>query len=65
MTYRNIATIAKCSHGAVHAEIVALKKEAEEKKKVEEEQKKQSESFFSLQPESAVAVENPPRPQAA
>ena len=46
MTYRNIATIAKCSHGAVHAEIVALKKEAEEKKKVEEEQKKQSESFF-------------------
>lgn len=27
MTYRNIATIAKCSHGAVHAEIVAMKKD--------------------------------------
>jgi DNA invertase Pin-like site-specific DNA recombinase len=27
MTYRNIATVAKCSHGSVHAERVAVKKE--------------------------------------
>jgi DNA invertase Pin-like site-specific DNA recombinase len=27
MTYRNIAIIAKCSHGSVHAEVVACKKE--------------------------------------
>lgn len=47
MTYRNIATIAKCSHGAVHAEVLALKKEtreAEEKKKLEEQQ--QLQGFF-------------------
>ena len=36
MTYRNIATIAKCSHGSVHAELVALRREqAEEKLKLE------------------------------
>jgi DNA invertase Pin-like site-specific DNA recombinase len=37
MTYRNIATIAKCSHGSVHAERVAMKKEeADLMKKLEE-----------------------------
>ncbi len=32
MTYRNIAVIAKCSHGSVHAEVVAMKKEETELK---------------------------------
>ncbi len=29
MTYRQIATISRCSHGSVHAEVVAIKKEIE------------------------------------
>ena len=37
MTYRQIAVIARCSHGSVHSEIVALRKEeAEQKRKAEE-----------------------------
>lgn len=36
MTYRQISVIAKCSHGSVHAERVAMKREeAELKKKLE------------------------------
>ncbi len=37
LTYRAVASIAKCSHGSVHAEVVAMKKDAlaEEKKKEE------------------------------
>lgn len=33
MSYRAISTIAKCSHGSVHAEVVAMKREEEELKK--------------------------------
>ncbi len=38
LSYREIARIAKCSHGSVHAELVAYKKEKEnaEKTKMEE-----------------------------
>lgn len=38
MSYRAISTIAKCSHGSVHAEVVAMKREEEELKKRLEEQ---------------------------
>ena len=37
LTYRGVATIAKCSHGSVHAERVAMKKEEAAKRKAEEE----------------------------
>lgn len=40
MTYRNIATVAKCSHGSVHAEVVAMKKEEALKKQKELEDQK-------------------------
>lgn len=37
LSYREIARIAKCSHGSVHAELVALKKEKEEAEKINRE----------------------------
>jgi DNA invertase Pin-like site-specific DNA recombinase len=40
VTYRRIAEIAKCSHGSVHAEVVAVRKELAEQKRKAEEQKK-------------------------
>ncbi len=45
VTYRRIAEIAKCSHGAVHAELVSLRKEeeAEKQKKILEEQQRSHE----------------------
>lgn len=61
MTYRNIATIAKCSHGSVHAEVVAMKREEEElKRKIavqdEAERKLQEASIvFPEIPKSAMA----------
>jgi DNA invertase Pin-like site-specific DNA recombinase len=38
LSYREIARIASCSHGSVHAEVVAMKKESteQEKRKLEE-----------------------------
>jgi DNA invertase Pin-like site-specific DNA recombinase len=42
VTYRRIAEIAKCSHGAVHAEKVSMRKEAELQKQKDEEQKLQA-----------------------
>ncbi len=43
MTYRKIAVIAKCSHGSVHAEVVAMKKEeADLKAKLEAKAKAES-----------------------
>jgi len=39
VTYRRIAEIAKCSHGSVHAEVVALRKEAELQRQKDEEAK--------------------------
>ena len=40
LTYRAISTIAKCSHGSVHAEVVAMKKEEALKKQKEMEDQK-------------------------
>lgn len=42
LTYRGIASVAKCSHGSVHAEVVAIKKEkaAAEKQKLSEDETK-------------------------
>ena len=51
MTYRSIASIAKCSHGAVHAEISAMKKEEQArllKEAQEAEQKKQQDNELEL-----------------
>ena len=36
MSYRNISKIAKCSHGSVHAEVLAVRKEEFAKVKAEE-----------------------------
>jgi hypothetical protein len=33
LSYREIARIAKCSHGSVHAELVALEKKSRKPKK--------------------------------
>lgn len=38
LTYRGVATIAKCSHGSVHAEVVLMKKEEAAKLKLQEEE---------------------------
>jgi DNA invertase Pin-like site-specific DNA recombinase len=35
MSYRNISTIAKCSHGSVHAEVLAVRKEEQARKNAE------------------------------
>lgn len=37
LSYREIARIAKCSHGSVHAELVAMRKEKEMRNKQERE----------------------------
>lgn len=37
LSYREIARIAKCSHGSVHAELVSLRKEKETHEKLERE----------------------------
>lgn len=41
LTYRAISELCSCSHGSVHAEILAMKKEKAEKKKRDEEEKLQ------------------------
>lgn len=51
LTYRAVATIAKCSHGSVHAEVVSIKKEklaAEEKAKAEEAERQASIDAFAF-----------------
>jgi DNA invertase Pin-like site-specific DNA recombinase len=51
LTYRAIATIAKCSHGSVHAELLAQKKEqleAKEKVKTEEAERKAKIDSFAI-----------------
>lgn len=45
LTYRAISTIAKCSHGSVHAEVVAVKKEEALKKQQEAEAQKLKEEM--------------------
>jgi DNA invertase Pin-like site-specific DNA recombinase len=56
LSYRAVAGIAKCSHGSVHAEVVAMRKDALalEKKKVQEIQlaKEQAEALAKLTNES-------------
>lgn len=42
LSYREIARIAKCSHGSVHAELVAYKKEKEAAEKIKMEELKSS-----------------------
>lgn len=51
MTYRNVASIAKCSHGSVHAERVAMKKEEElaKLKKLEDSQTEIGENTPTVQ----------------
>jgi DNA invertase Pin-like site-specific DNA recombinase len=61
LSYRAIATIAKCSHGSVHAELLALKKE--EKDKVEKIlQEKKDKPIAEKQ---AIAAAKTSRPQQA
>lgn len=45
LTYRAVSTIAKCSHGSVHAEVVAMKKEEALKKQQEAEAQKLKEEM--------------------
>jgi len=62
MTYRNIATISKCSHGSVHAEVVALKKEEilRKQKELEEQKlKEEMEKSAMIFPERPQATQNP------
>ncbi|NUM42745.1 MAG: recombinase family protein, partial [Leptospiraceae bacterium] len=51
LTYRSIADLCGCSHGSVHAEILAMKKEESEKQKLldEENAKKLAEESLQLQ----------------
>lgn len=60
MTYRNIAIIAKCSHGSVHQEKLAMKRDEEaarlkqiEKEKIESEQMADSKMQFPDQSSNA------------
>jgi DNA invertase Pin-like site-specific DNA recombinase len=49
MTYRAIAELCNCSHGSVHAELVAQKKEEEQKSErllLEKEEEKKRDAFF-------------------
>ena len=48
VTYRRIAEIAKCSHGSVHAEVVAVRKELAEGKRKKEEEQKRIDELVSL-----------------
>jgi DNA invertase Pin-like site-specific DNA recombinase len=48
VTYRRIAEIAKCSHGSVHAEVVAVRKELAEAKRKKEEEKNKIDELVSL-----------------
>ena len=50
MTYRNVATIAKCSHGSVHAEVVAVRKEA-----LAAQKKKEQEAILAAEQAAAIA----------
>jgi DNA invertase Pin-like site-specific DNA recombinase len=60
LTYRAIATIAKCSHGSVHAELVAQKRELDEaKEKAEAEAQKRKEEIDSF----AISSLEDPKPQ--
>lgn len=55
LTYRGIATVAKCSHGSVHAEVLAIKKEQEaaEKQKLLEDEAKEKAVMGTVFPEVA------------
>jgi DNA invertase Pin-like site-specific DNA recombinase len=63
VTYRRIAEIAKCSHGAVHAEKVAMKKEIAEQEKLGI--KSETEMFFPPAPSVEAVVAEIPKEQAA
>ena len=54
LTYRSIADLCGCSHGSVHAEILAMKKEESEKQKIldEENAKKLAKESLQLQANS-------------
>jgi DNA invertase Pin-like site-specific DNA recombinase len=60
LTYRAIATIAKCSHGAVWAEKVSLKKEEQEKiaAAIEQQKKEQELKVAGFFPNTAIPVES-------
>ena len=51
LSYREIARIAKCSHGSVHAELVALRKEKDEAEK-----RKREEVFANISPSTDTAL---------
>ncbi len=51
LSYREIARIAKCSHGSVHAELVAYKREKESAEKIKSEELRSSVKIdFTNQP---------------
>src|SRR5262249_32614644 len=62
MSYRGISSVARCSHGSVHAERVAMRKEeAELKKKLEEQAiaEKEMQESHSVFPEVATSEARP------
>ena len=44
MSYRGISTIAKCSHGSVHAEVLAVRKEEKARREALEKEKQETEA---------------------
>ena len=56
MTYRQVATVAKCSHGSVHAEVVSIKKE---ERALKQKLAEQAESEKTLQEATIVFPEIP------
>jgi DNA invertase Pin-like site-specific DNA recombinase len=63
LTYRAIAELCNCSHGSVHAELVALKKEQSEPKQKEVETKQKVVDDVKI--ESSVLFPDLPKPTAA
>lgn len=64
LSYRNVAKIAKCSHGSVHAELVALRRE-EATAKAKEEADKLAEEQLLLSQAKAVSESGILFPEAA
>ena len=56
LSYRQISVIAKCSHGSVHAEVLALKKEQAAAKEQEKKNEKQIDLKIEVKPDESKKV---------
>jgi DNA invertase Pin-like site-specific DNA recombinase len=56
LTYRGVANIAKCSHGSVHAEVVAIKKEEAAEKIKQAELEKENAAATQVTAETPIVV---------